>query len=430
MAAGFDIEAERRRRVPARLRPARRAGAHAARPAAGRAGRRARPGRGARARPRRGARAARPVRPPQPARRRCSSRRRGSSTPGRWARRASTRASRSRAAAAARARSRSGRARARSAACAGEPRDVAVRLERNEWNGTVEPRLVLRALCEPRAGAFDVLDDALGLRSTSSSSWRARSRRRGGPAARQACDRRGEGVAGVLGDLLASGDDVLIACGEPQRWRRGLDSTLAGLARGRAAIASWDLLALLPCARHAVPARLRARPAAGGRCRRVRRGPAGRGLRPLRLGAGGGGGCARVHRGPQGPARGVARVYRALREAGPAALGELDPVLDPSRRAPTARSRSACCSSCRSCTWSRGPSGWPTPSRRSSSVARVPRAGRAAGGRRGCAGRAAAPFAACTSRWSLITAPRRRPAPDPALRPYRVSLDSPGYQRL
>ena len=44
----------------------------------------------------------------------------------------------------------------------GEPRDVAVRLERNEWNGTVEPRLVLRALCEPRAGTFEVLDDAVG----------------------------------------------------------------------------------------------------------------------------------------------------------------------------------------------------------------------------------------------------------------------------
>ena len=132
--------------------------------------------------------------------------------------------------------------------CAGETRDVAVRLELNEWNGTVEPRLVLRALCEPSPGALDVLDDALGLAehlelqdNHPDGGWS-----RELVPARDLCDRREQGVAGVLGDLLASGEDVLIACGEPARWRRGLDATVAGLARGRAAIASWDLLALLP----------------------------------------------------------------------------------------------------------------------------------------------------------------------------------------
>ena len=123
---------------------------------------------------------------------------------------------------------------------------MAVRLERNEWNGTVEPRLVLRALCEPRAGAFGVLDDALGLGGAPRAAARAAAPAREPPAAREMCDRRGEGVAGVLGDLLASGEDVLVACVDPARWRRGLDATLAGLARGRAAIASWDLLARCP----------------------------------------------------------------------------------------------------------------------------------------------------------------------------------------
>ena len=133
-------------------------------------------------------------------------------------------------------------------AVAGEPRDVAVRLERNEWNGTVEPRLVLRALCAPRAGAFGVLDDSLGLaerialqENRPDGGWAG-----DGAGRRELCDRRGEGVAGVLGDLLASGDGVLIGCGDPSRWRGGLDATLAGLARGRAALASWDLLGLLP----------------------------------------------------------------------------------------------------------------------------------------------------------------------------------------
>ena len=147
----------------------------------------------------------------------------------------------------ARARAVAFRTSARSlGACDGEPRDVAVRLERNEWNGTVEPRLVLRALCEPRAGAFDVLDDALGLWEHFELQLARPSAAAGPVAARETCDRRGEGVAGVLGDLLASGEDVLVACGQAQRWRQGLDSTLAGLARGRASIASWDLLALIP----------------------------------------------------------------------------------------------------------------------------------------------------------------------------------------
>src|SRR6185312_7162308 len=86
-------------------------------------------------------------------------------------------------------------------ACGGEPRDVAVRLERNEWNGTVEPRLVLRALCEPREGSFGVFDDALGISEHLDLQLARPIATSEPPAARTACDRRGEGVAGVLGDL-------------------------------------------------------------------------------------------------------------------------------------------------------------------------------------------------------------------------------------
>ena len=128
------------------------------------------------------------------------------------------------------------------------PRDIAVRLELNEWRGTVEPRLVLRALCEPSAGELEVLDDSLTLWENVElqlerplDAWAPG---RGG--ARERCDRRGEGVAGVLGDLLASGDGVLVACADVARRRGGLESVLGGLARGRAALVSWDLLALRP----------------------------------------------------------------------------------------------------------------------------------------------------------------------------------------
>ena len=133
-------------------------------------------------------------------------------------------------------------------AAAGQRREVAVRLERNEWNGTVEPRLVLRALCEPRAGAFEVLDDALTTwehvqlqLDRSLDAWAPEL-----PPARECCDRRGQGVAGLLGDLLASGEDVLVGCADVARRRGGLDAVVGGLARGRAALVSWDLLAVQP----------------------------------------------------------------------------------------------------------------------------------------------------------------------------------------
>src|SRR3954471_3576842 len=47
----------------------------------------------------------------------------------------------------------------RALASADGPHDLAVRLERNRWKGLVEPRLVLRAMCPPRAGRLRVLGE-------------------------------------------------------------------------------------------------------------------------------------------------------------------------------------------------------------------------------------------------------------------------------
>jgi single-stranded-DNA-specific exonuclease len=219
---------------------------------------------------------------------------------------------------------------------AGGPRDVAIRLERNEWNGTVEPRLVLRALCEPRAGTFDVLDDALGLREHLELQLARPAAASASAGARATCDRRGEGAAGVLGDLLASGEDVLVACTEPERWRCGLDSTVAGLARGRAVIASWNLLTLLPAvaAPYTHVFALDPPPAEDG---------------VAFVGGLPGAGFAHCGWGPgeEAVARAglaarrdlrsaVAVVYRTLREAAPASVEELEPLLDPA--APRAES--------------------------------------------------------------------------------------------
>jgi single-stranded-DNA-specific exonuclease len=139
-----------------------------------------------------------------------------------------------------------------------ERHDAAVRLELNEWRGTVEPRLVLRALCpteradcalaqpgQPFLGAFERSLAAPDATPPAPAS-----------ASRALRDRRGEGFAGVVGDLLSSGERVLLLCADVSRRRDGLESLVAGIAarvrtgEGPAcealALASWDELAATP----------------------------------------------------------------------------------------------------------------------------------------------------------------------------------------
>jgi single-stranded-DNA-specific exonuclease len=135
---------------------------------------------------------------------------------------------------------------------ADEPHDVAVRLELNEWNGAQEARLVLRALCPTASGqvgdigaadgfwtAFErelatPLEPALAAAGAGSSGAVAIAAPE--PLAlpdepqRAVRDRRGEGIAGVAGDLLASGESVLIVCADVERRRAGLEKMIAGLS--------------------------------------------------------------------------------------------------------------------------------------------------------------------------------------------------------
>ena len=139
--------------------------------------------------------------------------------------------------------------------------DAAVRLELNEWNGAVEPRLVLRALCRTESGACrpigaarpfsDRLEDALAALG--------REPVRAGPAVRQVHDRRGEGFAGVAGELISSGESVAIVCADVERRRAGLEDVVGGIVRAVCgadgtvgtedrcpALISWDELAIDP----------------------------------------------------------------------------------------------------------------------------------------------------------------------------------------
>ncbi len=124
----------------------------------------------------------------------------------------------------------------------GSPADATFALERNAWNGLVEPRLVLRCArpCDPApvevlgepdgylAGAMAQLEAPLA--------WPPPAPTSDGPR-RQDADARGRGLAGTLGSLVASGEPVLVVCADVPGRLRGLRDRLGGFA-----LCSWGAL--------------------------------------------------------------------------------------------------------------------------------------------------------------------------------------------
>jgi single-stranded-DNA-specific exonuclease len=113
--------------------------------------------------------------------------------------------------------------------------DLVARLEANEWQGAVEPRLVLRSLhpvttrdgCVPGEGCAGCT-----CRATGDDFWHAVWRELERPlepatapsatgASRTVVDVRGRGILGSLGDLLSTGEPVAVATLDCSR-RRGL----------------------------------------------------------------------------------------------------------------------------------------------------------------------------------------------------------------
>ncbi|MFL5839355.1 MAG: single-stranded-DNA-specific exonuclease RecJ [Thermoleophilaceae bacterium] len=162
-----------------------------------------------------------------------------------------------------------------------EPHHVAVTLEVNEWNGSVEPRLILKAVCPPEPGAAEIVGERAMWEEFDAEldsdprSWVPRRRAavrhdepltaqpavpdaadsRTGPASAAArasiesrllVDRRGQGIAAVCGELLAGGESVLAVCADARRRVDGLAALVAGLAlegTGFAAVSWTDLVA-------------------------------------------------------------------------------------------------------------------------------------------------------------------------------------------
>ncbi|MFL5866883.1 MAG: single-stranded-DNA-specific exonuclease RecJ [Thermoleophilaceae bacterium] len=121
---------------------------------------------------------------------------------------------------------------------ADRPVDLAVRLEKNRWNGREEPRVILRALCPTPAGRVTPLgeDERFWQRLQAELEAEAKATPTSGGDLR---DRRGQGFAGVAADLLTSGEPVLVAVADVPRRRASLEERLAGLAPDGLAVASW-----------------------------------------------------------------------------------------------------------------------------------------------------------------------------------------------
>ena len=135
----------------------------------------------------------------------------------------------------------------------GRPVDAAVRLEVNRWNGSTEPRLVLRQAAVSAAGPIEVIGEpglADGVEvelGRDLARWGAES----APPARDLAaavaavahaghirDVRGTGIAGLLADLVATGEPVLAVTAHAGHRAQALAGRAGGFA-----VCSWAALA-------------------------------------------------------------------------------------------------------------------------------------------------------------------------------------------
>jgi single-stranded-DNA-specific exonuclease len=118
---------------------------------------------------------------------------------------------------------------------AGEPVDATFRLERNVWNGAVEPRLVLRhaSRCEP--APIEVVGEpeqymhgVLGEVEAPVAPVGGEPVAPGARAERTLVDRRDDSPLAVLADALAAGGGVLAVCADVPRRLHGLSPRIGG----------------------------------------------------------------------------------------------------------------------------------------------------------------------------------------------------------
>ena len=128
----------------------------------------------------------------------------------------------------------------------GEPVGAVVRLERNHWNGTTEPRLILRHAQRALQPPIELLGEPPfmhGVRHELARDLEGR----GAPAGaeRELRDVREQGIAGLLADLVASGEPVLAVVAHAPQRARVLRDRVGGFA-----LCSWQALEDDPALAH------------------------------------------------------------------------------------------------------------------------------------------------------------------------------------
>ncbi len=126
----------------------------------------------------------------------------------------------------------------RSAVPGDAPVDATFALEVNEYNGAVEPRLLLRCAQPAAPGPITIAGEPADPVQAALLELGASLPAADAPAAGGVPrDRRGGGIAGILGALVASGEPVLVVCSDARRRARHLAGRLGGFA-----LATWDAL--------------------------------------------------------------------------------------------------------------------------------------------------------------------------------------------
>ena len=128
-----------------------------------------------------------------------------------------------------------------------EPADAAVRLEIDRYNGAVSPKLVLRRAQPCRPGPIEILGEAEFAPGLERELGRDLETWRPAPAeaaalftvpARTTRDLRNSGIAGLLADLVASGEPVLAVVAHAPHRAQSLSTRVGGFA-----LTSWAALA-------------------------------------------------------------------------------------------------------------------------------------------------------------------------------------------
>jgi single-stranded-DNA-specific exonuclease len=205
----------------------------------------------------------------------------------------------------------------------GDPVDATFRLERNVWNGAVEPRLVLRHahVCAP--GPIEVLGEPERYMEAAFEELDA-PLEPGAPAepgqGRSVLDRRGESPLAVLTDAVACSGGVLAVCADVSRRLGGLSPRAGGFA-----LTSYRALELTP----SLSGRFEAivgldPPSSGDRASLLR---AGSGFTHLAWGGPELRFAEHMHELEYGLRASLAALYRSLRQRGSVTGEELERVL-------------------------------------------------------------------------------------------------------